>query len=136
MQKQVESLPEARLLLMSLRSVDYTEETAIADIIDNSISAESSDINVRFDWERKLILIIDNGIGMDEEFLWKNNSMCFVDCDGAIQCRKRISLEVKCNAEKREACLFDEKENVPVRVGSYCEFAFYLPSHLRNGLLD
>ena len=29
----IESIPEARLLLMSLRSVGYTEETAIADII-------------------------------------------------------------------------------------------------------
>ena len=72
MVKQVESLPEARLLLMSLRSVGYTEETAVADIIDNSISAESTDINVCFDWKKQQILIIDNGIGMDEASLIKN----------------------------------------------------------------
>jgi len=72
MMKQVESLPEARLLLMSLRSVGYTEETAVADIIDNSISAESTDINVCFDWEKQQILIIDNGVGMDEASFLQN----------------------------------------------------------------
>lgn len=31
----IQSIPEAKLLLASLRSVGYTEETAIADIVDN-----------------------------------------------------------------------------------------------------
>lgn len=35
MTKKIQSIPEARLLLESLRSVGYNEETAIADIIDN-----------------------------------------------------------------------------------------------------
>lgn len=34
MTKKIQSIPEARLLLESLRSVGYNEETAIADIID------------------------------------------------------------------------------------------------------
>ena len=33
MTKKIQSIPEARLLLESLRSVGYNEETAIADII-------------------------------------------------------------------------------------------------------
>ena len=37
----IESIPEARLLLASLRSVGYNEETAIADIVDNCISAQA-----------------------------------------------------------------------------------------------
>lgn len=36
----IQSIPEAKLLLASLRSVGYTEETAIADIVDNCISAK------------------------------------------------------------------------------------------------
>ena len=72
MARQIESIPEAKLLLMSLRSVGYTEETAIADIIDNSISAEATKIDIQFDWDRQRILILDNGTGMEEESLIKN----------------------------------------------------------------
>nr|MBO6294493.1 ATP-binding protein [Schwartzia sp. (in: firmicutes)] len=64
MVNQIESIPEARLLLMSLRSVGYTEETAIADIIDNSISAHASEIDISFSWNDERIVIADNGIGM------------------------------------------------------------------------
>ena len=71
MGKQIESIPEARLLLMSLRSVGYTEETAIADIIDNSISAEATEIRILFDWVKQRIFIVDNGIGMDSDSLIK-----------------------------------------------------------------
>lgn len=72
MTDKIESIPEARLLLMSLRSVGYTEETAIADIIDNSISAEATEIRIVFDWSQQRILIVDNGIGMNSESLIKN----------------------------------------------------------------
>lgn len=68
----IESIPEARLLLMSLRSVGYTEETAIADIIDNSISAEAASIHIDFDWDKQKIIISDNGKGMDKESLIRN----------------------------------------------------------------
>ena len=34
MAEKIQSIPEARLLLASLRSVGYNEETAIADIIE------------------------------------------------------------------------------------------------------
>ncbi|WHH57178.1 ATP-binding protein [Petroclostridium sp. X23] len=66
---EFESLPNAKMLLASLRSVGYTEETAIADIIDNSISADASKIKMFFDWDEKRILIADNGKGMSKEEL-------------------------------------------------------------------
>ena len=34
METKIQSIPEAKLLLSSLRSVGYNEETAIADIVD------------------------------------------------------------------------------------------------------
>lgn len=64
MGEHIPSIPEAKLLLASLRSVGYTEETAIADIIDNCISAHANKIDILFDWNNKRILIIDNGSGM------------------------------------------------------------------------
>lgn len=72
MPELIESIPEARLLLMSLRSVGYTEEAAIADIIDNSISADATKIDITFDWDRRRIIINDNGFGMDADSLIKN----------------------------------------------------------------
>lgn len=72
MPELIESIPEARLLLMSLRSVGYTEESAIADIIDNSISADATKIDVSFDWNRRRIVITDNGFGMGADALIKN----------------------------------------------------------------
>ena len=53
---KIQSIPEARLLLASLRSMEYNEETAIADIIDNCISAQAHEIKILFDWEKKRIV--------------------------------------------------------------------------------
>ena len=59
-----ESTPHAKMLLVALRSVGYTNETAIADIVDNSISGAASEIELFFDWDNKRIIIADNGFGM------------------------------------------------------------------------
>ncbi len=63
--------PYPSALLESLRSIGYTLETALADIIDNSITAQSKSISVRFLWANGApwIAIIDNGIGMSQKEL-------------------------------------------------------------------
>lgn len=72
MEKTIQSIPEARLLLASLRSVGYTEEAAIADIIDNCISAHAKNIDVYFDWDSKRLMIVDDGDGMNDADLIEN----------------------------------------------------------------
>ena len=72
MTEKIQSIPEAKLLLASLRSVGYNEETAIADIVDNSISAQAHEIKIEFDWEQKRIVISDDGFGMSENELIEN----------------------------------------------------------------
>ncbi|EFY07717.1 ATP-binding protein [Succinatimonas hippei] len=72
MVEKIQSIPEARLLLASLRSVGYNVETAIADIIDNCISARAHEIKIKFDWEKKRIIIFDDGFGMSEKELIEN----------------------------------------------------------------
>lgn len=67
--KEYVSIPNAHLLLSSLRSMGYTEDTAIADIIDNCISSMATTIKIHFDWENRRILISDNGKGMMEDIL-------------------------------------------------------------------
>jgi hypothetical protein len=65
-EQMIELIPDANILLTSLRSVGYKVETAIADIIDNSISAGASEIHVDFIWNdvESKICIWDNGKGM------------------------------------------------------------------------
>lgn len=72
MENIIQSIPEARLLLASLRSVGYTEETAIADIVDNCISAKAQHIDIFFEIDEKRILILDDGIGMPSSELIEN----------------------------------------------------------------
>lgn len=69
MEKTYELMPNAKMLLSSLRSVGYTEETAIADIVDNSISSGANTIQLYFDWDDQTILIADNGKGMQKKEL-------------------------------------------------------------------
>lgn len=68
----VKSIPEARLLLASLRSVGYSEEAAIADLIDNCISAGADEICIDFEWDNQRIIIRDNGVGMNQLELYEN----------------------------------------------------------------
>lgn len=79
--RYVSSTPQASLLLHSLRSVGYSEEAAIADIVDNAISADATEIHIAFDWENREIVILDNGQGMEEQDLYKNMQIGSADPD-------------------------------------------------------
>jgi hypothetical protein len=60
--------PNPSALIETLRDIGYTIETAVADIIDNSISAGATDIAVQFVWRGadSYVIIRDNGRGMTE----------------------------------------------------------------------
>lgn len=62
-----ESLPPDPQLFDSMRAVGYSLPTALADIIDNSVSAESTQVQVKFDANatNPFIYVLDNGRGMD-----------------------------------------------------------------------
>lgn len=72
MPKLVENTPEAGSLVGSMRSMGYTFESAVADIVDNSVTAGSSDIHVYFPTESSkcFVAILDNGCGMTREELY------------------------------------------------------------------
>lgn len=63
--------PKPKSTINSYRSFGYNLSTAIADIIDNSISAKSSEIHIKYEWKGKdsFIFISDNGQGMNKEEL-------------------------------------------------------------------
>ncbi len=63
----IEVVPEASSMIESFRSVGYNLETAIADIVDNSISADAKNIYLNSEWRGidSYISILDDGCGMD-----------------------------------------------------------------------
>ena len=69
---KVQLLPNYRKLDKALRAVGYSFETAVADLLDNSIDAKAQNIRIRFiiDSEKYLSLaILDDGTGMSCERL-------------------------------------------------------------------
>lgn len=65
--------PNAASLMQSLRAFGYDISTAIADLIDNSITAQATKISIQFEWNNGMpwISIADNGYGMDEATLFE-----------------------------------------------------------------
>lgn len=62
--------PFAPILVESTRSIGHTFETALADIIDNSISKDAKNIYINFrSKDNPYVAIIDDGCGMDEKEL-------------------------------------------------------------------
>ena len=57
-----ELVPSAPLLIESMRSIGYSFESAVADIVDNSISAKATDIKIQFETFGKPYLI-EQGTG-------------------------------------------------------------------------
>lgn len=65
--------PNPLSLVESMRDIGYSMETAVADIIDNSITAKAKNINLRFDWNSNhpWLAVIDDGKGMNGKELYE-----------------------------------------------------------------
>lgn len=61
-----EVIPSARRLITSLRDMGYDFAQAVADVVDNSIEAKATqvDVDVEFDGDESWVRIVDNGHGM------------------------------------------------------------------------
>jgi hypothetical protein len=62
----IELMPSASVMIEAMRDIGYSFDSAVADIIDNSIAAEAQNIDLRYGWVADLpwIAIIDDGAGM------------------------------------------------------------------------
>jgi len=71
-------------MIEALRGLGYWTGTALADIVDNSISAQARSVSMRFAWdgESSNVAILDDGVGMDA-----------VELDGAMRLGERSPLE-------------------------------------------
>lgn len=72
MSVKIENTPSPSVLMNSMRSIGYTFKTALADIIDNSISAEAKNvyINVPINDSDLFISVLDDGHGMTRNELF------------------------------------------------------------------
>ena len=72
MSKTLENIPNSSTLINSMRSIGYDFESALADILDNSISAKAKMIDINFPIgsnDELYLEIVDDGIGMTREEL-------------------------------------------------------------------
>lgn len=72
MSVKIENTPSPSVLMNSMRSIGYTFKTALADIIDNSISASARNvwIDVPINDDDLYITILDDGNGMSRDDLF------------------------------------------------------------------
>jgi uncharacterized membrane protein YgcG len=64
-----ELIPSAKRIIHSLRDMGYDFEQAVADVVDNSVKANATEIHidVQFDGDDSWVRIADNGTGMRED---------------------------------------------------------------------
>lgn len=76
MRKFITQIPPAKSLITGIRSIGYSFATSVADIIDNSITAKATEINIFSDpLDDPYFTILDNGLGMNYDEL--KNAMTF-----------------------------------------------------------
>ena len=81
-QQTVEIIPSASALMQSLRGIGYSPETAVADLIDNSIAAGATAVDVDIDWNDgdPILAILDDGRGFESrrarrrDVFWRSGS--------------------------------------------------------------
>ena len=129
MYESVSSIPSANILLSSLRSVGYTPETAIADIVDNSLSAKATVVEIYFDWENSRIIILDNGDGMSNEELILSMSIGSADpfIERNINDLGRFGMGMK-----TAAFSLGQKLTVLTKNNGYCSNACWDLEYVRN----
>ena len=71
-------------MIEALRGLGYLAGTALADIVDNSISAQARSVSIRFAWDGDAshVAIQDDGGGMDA-----------IELDGAMRLGERSPLD-------------------------------------------
>lgn len=68
--REIQHPPHAASLMESMRSIGYTLESALADLIDNSISASAKKIRIEFrPYDDPYVALIDDGLGMTADVL-------------------------------------------------------------------
>lgn len=111
------NIPKANSLMGSMRSIGYTFESAIADIIDNSITAQAKEITMFFPTSASncYIAILDDGVGMDDVELFNamryGSSACEDERDADDLGRFGLGLKAASLSQCRVLSVVSKKKN-------------------------
>jgi len=111
------AIPEAASMIETFRAIGYNIETAVADIIDNSISAGAKNIWVSFEWlgADTWLAIKDDGFGMNNEELIQalrpgsKNPLCDRSCNDLG--RFGLGLKTASFSQARKLSVISKREN-------------------------
>ena len=69
--KTANAIPDPSSMIETFRAIGYNIESAVADIIDNSITANAKNIWIDFEWkgEETWLSVKDDGFGMNNDEL-------------------------------------------------------------------
>ena len=120
----IEIIPSAKRLIRSLRDIGYEFVDAVADIVDNSIEAEATLINItlKFDGEDSYLVISDNGLGMApkeiQEALRFGSNRSYDTSDDLG--RFGLGLKTASLSQCERLTVSSRKGEERVRINSYC----------------
>ncbi|MCC5930324.1 MAG: ATP-binding protein [Cyclobacteriaceae bacterium] len=117
--------PEASSMIETFRAIGYSIETAVADIIDNSISAGAKNIWVDYDWKGPdtIFWVMDDGVGMAGDELIQ--AMRPGSISPLVERRKNdlgrfgLGLKTASFSQCRKFCLISKKDNSEVDFWSW-----------------
>lgn len=69
--RSADATPHASSLIEGLRDIGYSLDTALADIVDNAVTADANRVEIlsETETENPFIAVLDNGVGMSEQEL-------------------------------------------------------------------
>jgi len=114
------AIPEASSMIETFRAIGYNIETAVADIIDNSISANAKNVWVNFDWKGSdtWLSIKDDGTGMNNEELiqaMRPGSKNPLEDRGSKDLgRFGLGLKTASFSQARQLTVLSKKQDVPI----------------------
>jgi hypothetical protein len=128
--------PSASSMIESLRGLGYSLAAALADIIDNSLAANASRVDLLFAWEegRHVIAIRDNGHGMTDEELFKAMRLGFLSPLGerAKHDLGRFGLGLKTASFSQCRCLTVASRRQDADIAALCWDLDYLAASADN----
>jgi hypothetical protein len=117
--------PEASSMIETFRAIGYSIETAVADIIDNSISAGAKNIWVDYEWKGQdtIFWVLDDGVGMEGNELIQ--ALRPGSVSPLVERRKNdlgrfgLGLKTASFSQSRKFCLISKKEGFEVDFWSW-----------------
>lgn len=130
--------PDAPAMMWSTRAIGYTTEAAVADLIDNSLTAKASKIEIEFSsYENGYISILDDGNGMSKEDLKQamkyGSANPFQERSELDLGRFGLGLKTASLSQCRELTVISKKDNI---ISAFCWDLDYVIFEAKDWILQ